>query len=349
MWRVWVASALAVWSALAAEEARPGMWIAKEARDLPLPSAGYQVYMLGEQHGIRENVEILAAFLEKLTATGLRDVAIEEDAAYEPDAQAYVSGQSDRLRPELCLRRNVFDALRRCGNIRVHLVDVDSPAEAIREHLTTVRKRVDPHGTVQGHDMRAVERLREMTRDNAALRALRTIEHSMRALQQGFEVGLGESKGSPYLEDREAAIAENIGDVARASDSRGVLAFYGIDHVSKSLRKDGGPKRDRPLAPTAMRLEQSGLKVFSAAAFPLEGRARWRGREGELIPLAEYGATSDGERLDRAWERWGRPPLVYVDPRREKMRLPTGDQRSFVVDAWIILARGSAMDDGCAR
>jgi hypothetical protein len=343
----------------AADEARPGVWPANDVRELPLQATGYQVYMLGEQHGVAENAAIFAAYLERLSRAGLRDVAVEEDAVYEADAQAYVSAQSARLRPELCLRTNVLDVVRRANQarpadrqIRVRLVDIDSPAVAIREHLMAVQKRVDSRQSVKipaadgikGQGLRTVERLRGLTPDADSLRALRTIEHSIRVLRHGFEVGTGESKGSVYQEDREAAIASNIADAVRAPDSRGVLAFYGTDHVSKAVAK-----RDTPWTPTALRLERAGLKVFSVGTFPLEGRFRWRGPERELFPIADSGAMSDGEQLDRAWERWGRPAFVYVDPKKERMRLPTQDQRSFAVDGWVIIGRGSAMADGCAR
>jgi hypothetical protein len=359
MRHLWALAALSV-ALCATDEVRRGVWATNDARELPLPATGYQVYMLGEQHGVAENAAILGAYLDRLSREGLRDIAIEEDAVYEEDAQAYVSGQSERLRPELCLRTNVLDVVRRANQelpanrqIRVHLVDIDSPAIAVREHLMAVQKRVGSQGNVKipavggikGQGLQTVERLRGLCRDEDSVRGLRTIEHSIRVLRAGFEVGTGDSKGSPYQEEREAAIASNIADVVRYPDGRGVLAFYGTDHVSKAIAK----RENRPWTPTAARLEQAGLKVFSVETFPLAGRFRWRGPERELFAIADSGAMSDGERLDRAWERWGRPALVYVDPKKEQMLLPTQDQRSFAVDGWVIIGSGSAMADGCAR
>jgi hypothetical protein len=104
------------------------------------------------------------------------------------------------------------------------------------------------------------------------------VEHSIRAYQEGLEVDTGIAKGSPYLEDREQAVASNVEDILRVGKIRCLLVLYGSDHVSRIRRGDGGPKRDQPFSPLALRLEQSGIRVFSMVTFPLAGRSSWRGR-----------------------------------------------------------------------
>ncbi len=105
--------------------------------------------------------------------------------------------------------------------------------------------------------------------------------------------------GSPYLDDREEAISSNIIDLLRNQHRRAVLALYGSDHVSRTRRKDGGEQRDREFSPVALRLEEAGVKVFSAVTFPLAGRWRWRGHEEEMLWAANDGSLADGETLDR--------------------------------------------------
>ena len=39
------------------QEIRPGVWAAQQPEILPLPTSGYEVYLVGEMHGIQENVE----------------------------------------------------------------------------------------------------------------------------------------------------------------------------------------------------------------------------------------------------------------------------------------------------
>ena len=321
-----------------------GVWAGHDLNALPLPVSGYQVYLLGELHGVRETEDIFMLYLARL---GLRDVAIEEDAVYERDAQAYVEGTSATLPPELCLRAGVFEALRRFNRqIRVHLVDIDTPATAIRRHLLAIRKqtgaavRVPEVKDIRKRGLRAVEDLERLTSDEQLRRELRTVRHSIRAYQQGLEVGTGNFKGSPYLDDREEAISRNIQDLLRDPDCRGVLALYGSDHVSKTPRKDGGAKRDRPFSPLALRLEQAGVKVFSLVTFPLSGRSRWRGREWELPWTAGDASLENGGPLPQA-------AFLYVDPKRQPVKLPSQDVTRFNVDAFLLFPVATAMEDRC--
>src|SRR5580700_7538385 len=91
-----------------AQELRPGVWAADDANALPLPLSGYQVYLMGEMHGVKENAALFGTYLSKLNTTGgLRDVAIEEKSVYDRDAQAYVEGRSNSIPAELCLRANI--------------------------------------------------------------------------------------------------------------------------------------------------------------------------------------------------------------------------------------------------
>ena len=91
-----------------AREIRQGVWVAQQPETLSLPTQGYEVYLVGEIHGIQENVEFQLKYLEHLhQASGLRDIAIEERGVYENDPQAYVDGRSDVLPPRLCLRAGI--------------------------------------------------------------------------------------------------------------------------------------------------------------------------------------------------------------------------------------------------
>ncbi|MFB3830041.1 MAG: DUF1961 family protein [Bryobacteraceae bacterium] len=318
-----------------------GLASGRDVGALPLPASGYDVYLLGEMHGVKENADILSGYLARLES--VRHVALEEDAVWEREAQSYVEGRTAALPPALCLRANFLDALRRFHRtrpIRVRLVDIDSPASAIRQHLLAIAGpgvRVPAAGRIKEQGLVTVA---ELKRQGKALSELRTIEHSICALQQGFEVGAGQGKGSPYLEDREAAIAANLRDIARP-----VLAVYGADHVSKSPRRDGGPNRDRPFSPLALRLEQAGLKVYSLLTFPLAGRVWWRGRGAELPYTARDGSVG-GQTLDRLLAG---APLLYADPQQVRVTLPSQDASAFRVDGILMLANATPMEDRCSE
>ena len=43
--------------------------------------------------------------------------------------------------------------------------------------------------------------------------------------------------------------------------ARPLLVVYGADHVSRTARRDGGPNRNLPFQPTALRLSRRGVKA----------------------------------------------------------------------------------------
>ncbi len=78
-----------------------GVTAAWLTENLPLPTSGFEVYMAGAFHGLEDNDDFGFAYLKLLHAkTGLRDIAIEEDGAYEEAAQAFVDGKADALLEE---------------------------------------------------------------------------------------------------------------------------------------------------------------------------------------------------------------------------------------------------------
>jgi hypothetical protein len=347
------------------KELRPGVWAGRDLSTLPVPASGHQVYLLGEIHGVRETVEVFSEYLAILHArAGLRDVAVEEDAVHQEAAESYVEGRSSAVPEPLCLRSGVLRAIRRFNEgrspgdlMRVHLVDIDSPAAAIRQHLVAVKRRLPRASAVQVPDtaqirdegLGTVDELQKRAVEPETLAELRTIRQSIGAYRQGLEIGERGFKGSPYLDDREDAISGNIQDLLRGPDCPAVLALYGADHVSKSPRGDGGPSRDRPFSPLALRLEGAGVDVFSVVAFPLSGRTRWRGRDGALPWSASDGHLADGETLDHVLAAAPRASLLYVDPMRQSVQLPSRDISEYAVDAFLLLATGTAMKDDCAR
>src|ERR1700733_13524341 len=145
----WAAAfcALSFAEALQAQPVRQGIWAEREVQALPLPGHGYQIYLLGELHGIDQNEGFELRYLNLLhKKVGLQDVALEEKGVYEDQAQSYVDGRSDSLPEALCLRAGILTGIRRLNaglrrdeRIRVHLTDIDSPASAMRDHLIALQ------------------------------------------------------------------------------------------------------------------------------------------------------------------------------------------------------------------
>lgn len=346
------------------QDLRRGVWATADVSDLPLPVSGYDVHLVGELHGVRESEEVLVEYLARLYAeSGLRDVVIEEDAVYQHDAQAYVEGRSNTLPQQLCLRAGLLQALRSFNEgkgsefVRVHLVDVDSPAAAIRRHLLALQGQIPDAATVtvpsdtelKEHGPATVDALRQLATDPQTLRELRTVEYSLGAFQQGLEVGTTHSfTGSPYLDDREQSIASNMLDLVHDGDGRAILALYGADHASKTLRKDGGPERNREFSPLALRLVDAGATVFSLMAFPLSGHWSWRGRDGEMFWTPMDGHLASGETFDQVLASAPEAQWFYVDRTRQRLTLPSQDMSAYDVDAYLIFAGATPMDNHCA-
>jgi hypothetical protein len=236
------------WKA-ASQEIRPGVSAAQQPETLPLPTQGYEAYLVGEFHGLEENEEFQIQYLRQLhRVSSLRDVAIEEDAVYENDAQAFVDGKSDVLPSPLCLRAGVLYGIRRLNTelskdarICIHLIDIDSPAVA---HLAAIKKRlranhvsIPTKSAIKKHGLEAAAQLKLVATDSATLSELRTVELSILAYQQGLEVDIGSPKGSPYLDSREQAIADNIVDLIRIRRTPSLLVLYGSRPRIKDSQK----------------------------------------------------------------------------------------------------------------
>jgi hypothetical protein len=340
------------------QELRPGVWAGHELKSLPLPAPDYDIYLLGEVHGVVETLDVFSQWLAILhERAGLRDVALEDQPAWQREAQAYVDRARDALPEALCLRAGIFEALRRFNagraagdRLRVHLVDLDFSPAAIRQHLLNLKGqipgavsvRVPEIAAIRTRGLQAVDALERLTADPRLLAELRTVRHSIRASQQGFEADNGPVKGSPYLDDREEAIRENLSGLLPAGQ-KPVLALYGADHVSRGVLHNGGPRQDREFAPLALRLERSGIKLFTLIAYPLAGRMNWRRGEEEMIWTAADAKWSDGATLEHV------PPstFLYVDPRREAVDL-TRDLTAARPDAFIVWSRGSPAANACA-
>ncbi len=355
---------LAAAVAAPAQELRPGVWGGRDLGAFPVPAAGWEVYMIGELHGVKENVDVMMQYAAKLyEVAGLREIAIEEKPAYESDAQAYVDGQSAAVPPPLCLRSGVLQAIRRFNEGRkdgerltVRLVDIDINPEAIRYHLLRVQRRIPGADAIavpavpaiKARGLQTVAAFERLTSDPDLRAQLRTVRHSIRAYQQGLSAGAGPVEGSPYLDDREDAIVSNIRDLLRNHPGRPLLVFYGIDHVSKNLLRNGGPKQDHEFEPAALRLGRSGVRVFSLVTIPLTGRWSWRGREGDLIWSAADAGLSTGEKFDALLASSPGTALLYIDAKREPAKMPTSDLTRSRPDAFLLFARGTAAENSCA-
>jgi len=237
---LWLASFVAGKPTASDVETPPGVILGTDYKSVPIPKTKYQVYLVGDFHGARETKWFLEGFLARLNQeVGLRDVAVEEDQVYERAAIDYVDGKVDRLPAALCLRTDVLDMIKAFNasvaadrRVRVHLVDIDSPMQAIREHLLLLKEKLGAHQVVIPDEeslrrtgLELIQKIKPLASEEGSKAELETIKSSIIANREGIEVGTSLPKGNPLHESREGAIARNLLRVLKCAGEGGVLAF----------------------------------------------------------------------------------------------------------------------------
>ncbi len=188
----------------AAQDLPPGVIGGTDYNSIPIPVSGYQIYMIGEFHGARETKSLLLAIMTRLhRESGLRDIALEEDQVYQSAARDYVDGEIDILPTALCLRTDVLETIRQFNastdaneRLRVHLVDIDSPIQAIREHLLDLKGRLGAQAvvipdeqTLRERGLGLVDQMTPLANEDSLRAELETIRSSILAYREGVEIG----------------------------------------------------------------------------------------------------------------------------------------------------------------
>ncbi len=238
-------------------EVRPGVYLTNEAGTLELPTSGYDIYVIGEDHGMYESHLLMLEYLKKLHETGLRDIVLEAPQAYERMANEYIQGINEHIleiNDEMaCFATVVLGDLRSFNEslpddekIRVHLVDVDSPLSAIHLHLQELREelaepiRIPPLNefeTLTCNEMLdLVDQLAENVKDPSLQNELETIRSSINFYFEGSQIGLGVADAMLTLEGcriREERICQNIMWLRKKLEGAPLLVKYGGWHTQK--------------------------------------------------------------------------------------------------------------------
>jgi len=343
------------------QELRPGI-VACVGPDLPLPVTGYDVYLFGEMHGIRETKPLFQAYLARLhREAGLRDVFLEEDQVYEQAARDYVEGKTDRVPSVLCLRADVLLVVRQFNKqlplnqrVAVHLVDLDSPMSAIRQHLLQVETRLARNDEVHIPDeselaqngLELVDRLLSRAVEPRLRGELQTVRNSLVAYREGFEAESGPTKGNVLMEAREEAIARNVLSVLKGSQRRVALGFYGSIHGRKKAEKldlGTGPFLYRSLA---SRLGETGVKVLSVYCWALSGSNFWRGTRNNIPSMVGSRVrVNETESLQQVMSEAPDANMFLVDLSKQPA---FHDDVGGLYDFGIWLRVGSPMENACA-
>jgi hypothetical protein len=295
-----------------------GVIATNDPSSLPLPTSGYQVYLVGEAHGNQQTKAVLIGYLNLLyNKSSLRDVFLEEDQAYEEEAQSFVQGLRGSLPEGLCLRADILNLLREFNQglpldkkIRVHLVDIDSPERAIRQHLVSLINRIGasaenikiPEERFSLAGMGSIiERLTQLTSNREILSGLRTVKQSLILFDSGLRIHTGPFEGNPLDPIREEAITANILDVLNAVQPGSVLGLYGAAHVQKVTGSSADFGRSASqFTPLSERLERAGIRVHRTICYPLGGVGLWR-QQSFKLPQGQVASDfrlSSGETME---------------------------------------------------
>jgi len=326
---------------------RPGVYTTNEIDALPLPTSGYELYVVGEPHAEREAHQLVFSYLKTLYETaGMRDIILEQiSPAYERDVNAYVLGHDDIVSPKWSFVADVVidvrmfnDTLPDSEKVRFHLVDIDPDFADMYTHLQVLREELG--AAAMGIDMPSLSEFR--TWDEAEMLALvdqmayvsqgrpgiiselTTVEDSIRSYVAWQRFGMKEISESEFIEQlsiREERIAQNTQNLLAKLDGAPVLALYGGWHAQKH------PAMIVPLgsfsSPVFMeiqswvqRLAESGVSIYSVLAWGISGEAKVKGSYLQQVDRDPHQMRfSDGITLGDVFDANPQHSIVYVDLR----------------------------------
>lgn len=358
-------------------EVRPGVYMSNDPADFPFPTSGYTVYFVGETHGNHETKSVFQAYLKKLhKKAGLRDVILEEDQAYETEANAYVHGETDELPTGLCLRADILGQIREFNSnlpegkmVTVHLVDVDSPFPAVYKHLTELYQQLGSAAqSIQFPDFsefimwspekmyELVEELKNIPTDDPDVsNELQTIYMSIEWFSLGNDMDTGRGPRKSFFPMREEIITQNIQHLVAQLDGKPVLAFFGLFHGMKVV--------GTPIPPVyqfkswIQRLVEENISIYSIAIFSTSGKSYWRGESftygGDYM---EEFQLSDGTSLVSLFDDLPDTKIIYTDLRTENNSTTTLPSYIFldypasqVYDGLIIFKEFTPMENVCPQ
>jgi len=310
-------------------EVRDDVYMTNDLSFLPLATTGYDIYLIGEEHGQQEVHQLFRIYVEMLYETaGIRDVILEANQHAEEEANAYVLGETATMPVEYWNRLDRLDVLEdiRAFNekrpneekIRVHLVDVDFPLSQLYTHITELITEIDADVVLPTFEeftalkkspmLVLVDELREAAADNEnVLNELNTIEATIRWWFAIVE------RDMYFQQYREEALAENIRCVIDELDGAPVAVLYGAWHAQKYSFSN--PMRTDPWA---CRLTEDGISIFSVLAAGISGKYWYESLEE---PAGIYTVDthldrlqfSDGTTFGEIFDAHPSYAILYVD------------------------------------
>jgi hypothetical protein len=304
----------------AVEEVKSGVYVTNEVTALPLPTSGYDIYLIGEIHGQYEVHLLFLGYLKILHhATGLRDIVVEGPQVWKISINEYVLGNINDASPYNYLTeilrgvRALNDTLPDNEKIRVHPVDTDHSVLTIHSHLQILHQEIGAAKDIQipsldefeewgeNEMVTLTDQLTEVTGDHNIRNELETVKASIREF-----FATGRIKG----EIREEAIAQNIQHVLRELDGQPVLALFGGAHAQKSSATTYVSQSWTQL------LTESGISIYSIFATGIRGdtwHPEYENVKVEFYNDPDHILFADGDTLGDILAAAPDYTMVYID------------------------------------
>jgi hypothetical protein len=334
---------------------------------------------VGETHGNPQTKQVFQSYLKRLyKEADVRDVILEEDQAYETEANEYLLGIADALPHNLCLRADILGQIREFNaalpaaeeKVRVHLVDIDSPLPTIYLHLQELHQQLGSAAASislptlvaftdwspnQRKDL--VTELKKASADQPAiLDELETVDLSLKwynmgnRLDENIPIGLQKYFG-PIRED---VITKNVQSVLSELKGHPILVFFGGGRGMKTSDFLG-----EGLTSWAQRLNDNETKVYSLSILGASGKGFWHGQSFDYKEEVQRYEEVDGYRFEdgaslRSWfETYPDRGILYADLRTDenaKIGLPSvypDIPASQVYDGLVIFKKFTPMENAC--
>lgn len=331
---------------------RPGVYVTNEASDLPLPTSGYDLYVIGEPHGEHEVRLLTLDYLKTLHRTiGVRDIILEQiSPAHEREVNAYVIGLDDTVSNQWAFENDLVvgvrmfnDTLPDSEKVRVHLVDLDLGLSNVHSHLQVLHEEIgtaaegiqmpslSEFSTWNEDEMLAlVDQLAEVAEDREVVaNELTTVKDSTRWFFLGKQFERGQIPANDFVDYeviREERITENIQRLMGELGDTPALALYGGWHAQKrpaqivTLYLSSQPAVIFLDTPSwVQRLAESGVSIYSVLAMGISGHAGVKGKFQEPVerdPRQMH--FVDGITIADAFDAFPQCNIVYVDLRLDE-------------------------------
>ncbi|MBK9924546.1 MAG: hypothetical protein IPP66_04565 [Anaerolineales bacterium] len=354
-----------------AKEVRPGIYMSNNTADFPFPTSGYMVYIVGETHGNREAKGVFDVFLHNLYKKAkLRDIILEEDQAYETEANAYIHGLSDTLPDGLCLRTDILGQIREFNvdlptdkKVTVHLVDVDSSFPVVYKHLVELHLQLGPAGeSIQIPELSEiqyasskklyalVDELRALSAEKPdTLNGLDTVKLSLEWYYLGNDMETGTGSKRNFAPIREDIITKNIKYVLSQTNDKPILAFFGAAHGMKTQGDPNPPTKD--FKTWAQRLVEDDVSVYSTIIDGVSGDGYWRGEAFSYQGWMDGFQFKNGTHLASLFNTDPDSGIAYIDAHTDENAeirlLPIDVPFGQLYDGMIIFKEFTPMENAC--